>query len=935
MSSGSKAASMLNSCLRSSELPCARSVLANGLRVIVCRRAGSGQVGVNVCYHAGSGAEEPGKAGLAHLVEHLMYAGAEHHPRSYVLALEQAGATTINANATEDYSTYFETVPVGALDLALWMEAERMSCLRGALEQEKLDREREVVRNEIHQRDSEPFGDVKRIIRAHAYPAGHPYRHIALGLAEELEAVTLADVARWLTRFHGAANALVVIAGDVAPDSVPERVERFFGDIVAGAAPRPWPPWVAPLAERTNRPLSHASGRARVYKVWNVPAWSSYDHAMLELAAHTLAAGAGSILHQRLVCGRELATQIGFELSEGELGSQLLIYADPRSESAVADLGEALDQEVTRFLRSEPPLDQLDAARMIVVGRSLEDLDRLTGPKSLTHALAVSELLAANPVFYRERLGRIASADPEEVLASVARWLGAGVLTLEVRSSAKRQLAPWEAAPCRPARAVMRSLAACESPARNAPCIPAPSMRSAAAVQAGLSGLRPVELKNGLTLLLVERALAPLAHVRLVLRGAVRAELAWHPRRCGLAGMAAAMLGRGTIAQEAIQIERELAALGAQFKSRLGLDAATLALSVLSFNLPPALELLAEIALHPVFAPEEFRRVRRRRLAEIEGEKARPFDFALRVMPRLVFGDAHPFAQPLSGLGDPFSLEALDPGQVADFYQRWARPGLAALVVVGEIRSQSLVSSIEGSFGDWIDHAAAASRTILPAVAQAEPARHGSIFAVNRPGPIQSAISVGWSIPSLQIADEAACLLARALAADMFSSRLNLLLRERMGCSYGLRSFAAQAADGGLYLIHASVAADMTGAAVREIRRELEQLCAAGAITEGELARARTYVGARLAALAESGAQAADAAETIASRGLCPDYYERLLAQVQRVRSRDIVRAARSALNPDAAAWLLAADMSVVGEQLPELGRGIRRLDADGAPIAS
>lgn len=930
----SEASSKLEPCLRSIELPHTRFSLANGLRVIVCRRDGCAQVGVNVCYHAGSSAEEPGKAGLAHLVEHLMYTGTQHHPQGYALALEQLGATTVNANATEDYSTYFETVPSGALDLVLWMEAERMGCLLGALDQEKLKREREVVRNEIRQRDSEPFGTVKRIIRQRAYPADHPYRSVALGSAQELDTLSLADVERWLTRFHCAANALLVIAGDVDPDSVATRAERFFAHIANGHASDRRSPRVAPPVERARRVVPHSGSKTRVYKVWNVPEWSRRDHAMLEVAAHTLAAGTISILWQRLVEERELATEIGFELSEGELGSQLLIYADCESAAGGADLSAAIDQETDRFLRGGPPLARFDATRMTLVSRWLKDLEHLTGPRSLTHALAMGELLAANPLFFRERLKLIASAAPEEILDSAERWLGAGALTLEARPSSEHEPAP-EQARYFSAQVAKRSRVARESPARTSRCIGPPTTAPETEHRAVLSNLRVAKLKNGLTLFLIERKSAPIVNLRLVVRAAARAQWAQHPRRRGLAGMAAAMLGRGTVVRNRAQIGCRLAQLGAEFKSRLGLDAATLELSVLGFNLEAALDLLGEIALRPAFFKEEFSRLKRRRLREIEGEKARPYDLALRVIPRLVYGDAHPFAQPLSGLGEPSDVETLEPEQVADFYRRWAQPDLAALIVVGEFDSSAAASAIENSFDGWTDQGGEGQEIILHDGAQPRRAGLGCVFAVHRPGWIQSAVSIGWAIPLLEVADEAAWLMARALAADMFSSRLNSLLRERMSCSYGPRCFAAQAQDGGLYLIHSLIAVDATGAAVRAIRCELEKLCAPDAITAAELARAQTYLRARLAALNETGAQVADAAEKIASRKLAPDYYDRLVAELDRVKPPDIARAAQNLLHPDTAAWLVAGDMNVVGKQLRELECEIKFLDAGGELIGS
>ncbi len=931
----SEVSKLLASSLRSIDIPCARFVLDNGLRVLISNRPGPGQVGVNVCYHAGSSAESPGKSGLAHLVEHLMYAGTEHHPQSYVPALEQIGATTINADATEDFSTYFETVPAGALDLALWMEAERMGCLSRAIDQAKLEREREVIRGEILQRENEPFGGVKRLIRAHSYPAGHPYQRVALGSIEELEALTLDDVHQWLASFHSPANALLVVGGAAAPRSVIARIKHFFGALAADAAPSRHgpPPRLAPFAERKTALITHSRGGARVYKVWNIPPWTHPDHAVIELAANILAAGADSILGERLIRSRGIATQIGFEIGENELGSQLIAYADARSEALSGDLAETIDQEIARFLSSEPSPEVFDAARMALIRSALQALECLTGPKSLTRALVMSELLAANPAFFHERLTKIAEAGPDAVLSCAARWLGGSVFTLAALPSATPPLA--ESANARRAARPRAAVPSGKPQAWRATPCGLPSVITADALEARLPALKAMTLGNGLSLLLAERPGAATANVRMVLRSSMRAERAWRPASCGIAGFAAAMLAEGHTERRPGKINAPFRMLGAEFRGRTGLDTATLELSGLNFNLAPALELLAEITSNPRFEPGDVRPLKLRRLAEIEHEKAHPFDFALRTMPRLVFGEGHPYAQPLSGLGCSSCIEALTPGDLADFYCRWARPDRTALVVVGDLDSRSLRSAIERAFRAWGPHTGAArALAIAPDVVSGKPAAPGVIFTVNRPGQTQSAITVGWPVSSLSVADEAAFLLARALAADMFSSRLNLLLREQMNCSYGVRCLSAHAEGGGLCLIHASVRADMTGAALREVRRILAELCADSGVSTAEATRARTYVRARLVAFSESGSQTAQAAEQIVARALDADYYQQLSDRLQTVKPEEIVHAARTILNPSGATWLLAADMNVVAEQLRDQGQVIRSLESGDQHVA-
>jgi zinc protease len=178
------------------DIPCTRVVLDNGLNLVVHRDAEAPIVAVDICYHVGSKNERPGKTGLAHLFEHLMYCGTEHYKDTYLLPFEQAGATSMNGTTNEDFTSYFETVPKPALDLALWMESDRIGHLMGAVDQAKLDQQREVVRNEKHQRENEPYGRVGELICENTHPKGHPYSWSAIGPMEDLDTVSLEDIRR-------------------------------------------------------------------------------------------------------------------------------------------------------------------------------------------------------------------------------------------------------------------------------------------------------------------------------------------------------------------------------------------------------------------------------------------------------------------------------------------------------------------------------------------------------------------------------------------------------------------------------------------------------------------------------------------------------------------------------------------------------------------
>ena len=216
------------------DIPFERHVLPNGLTLIIHEDHKAPIVAVNVWYHVGSKNERPGRTGFAHLFEHLMFNGSENYDKDYFGPLQQVGATDLNGTTNEDRTNYFQNVPTNALDLVLWLESDRMGHLLGAVTQAKLDEQRGVVQNEKRQSENEPYGRVWEFLNPRLYPANHPYSWSVIGSMEDLGAAKLEDVKEWFQTYYGAANAVLVVAGDVKPADVKARVEKYFGDIPAG-----------------------------------------------------------------------------------------------------------------------------------------------------------------------------------------------------------------------------------------------------------------------------------------------------------------------------------------------------------------------------------------------------------------------------------------------------------------------------------------------------------------------------------------------------------------------------------------------------------------------------------------------------------------------------------------------------------------------------
>ena len=292
-------------------IPFQRFVLPNGLVLIVHEDPKAPIVAVNVWYHVGSKNERPGKTGFAHLFEHLMFNGSEHFNDDWFKVLERIGGTDLNGTTNRDRTNYFQNVPTPALDTVLWMESDRMGHLLGAVTQARLDEQRGVVKNERRQSyENAPYGRAWEALSAGSFPVGHPYSWTTIGSMQDLDAATLDDVKDWFKEWYGAANAVIVVAGDVKAADVKARVEKYFGNIPSGPPLTRQEAWIAKRTGEHRQTMADRVPQARVYLSWNTPTASSPDSEDLELAARILSSGKSSRLYKRLVYDGQIATDV-------------------------------------------------------------------------------------------------------------------------------------------------------------------------------------------------------------------------------------------------------------------------------------------------------------------------------------------------------------------------------------------------------------------------------------------------------------------------------------------------------------------------------------------------------------------------------------------------------------------------------------------------
>ncbi|MCK5574685.1 MAG: insulinase family protein, partial [Sphingomonadales bacterium] len=376
------------------QIPYEKFTLQNGLRVIVHEDRKAPIVAVSVWYHVGSKDEKVGKTGFAHLFEHLMFNGSENYNDEYFAPFEQVGATAMNGTTWLDRTNYFQNVPTPALDMALWMESDRMGHMLGAVTQEKLDEQRGVVQNEKRQGDNQPYGKSRYSVQEGLFPQGHPYRWSTIGSMDDLNAASLDDVHSWFKEYYGTANAVVVLAGDINAADAKPLMEKYFGDIPSGPPLKRLKEWIPDRVANTKEIMYDRVPQTRIMRVWAVPSRTSEDLLNLDLASDVLGSGKTSRLYKELVYKRQIATSASAYIMPFEIASIFGVSVTLKAGQSEDEVNAVIDDIMAEFLAKGPSKKELEKVKTSTISGIVRGLEQIGGFSGKATALARGELYA-------------------------------------------------------------------------------------------------------------------------------------------------------------------------------------------------------------------------------------------------------------------------------------------------------------------------------------------------------------------------------------------------------------------------------------------------------------------------------------------------------------------------------------------------------------
>jgi zinc protease len=404
------------------ELPFTKRTLGNGLDVVVHEDRHVPIVAVNLWYRVGSKDERPGRTGFAHLFEHLMFEGSEHHNSGYFPPLQQAGAL-LNGSTNTDRTNYWEVVPTSAIDLALWMESDRMGYLLPALTRERFETQRGVVLNERRQSyENRPYGLAVMAIVEALFPPEHPYSWTTIGAADDIRAMQFEDVQAFFRTYYRPNNASLVLAGDIETERAFDMAERYFGDFPAGELP---PPVTASAALAADRRLVQQDRveLPRLYVAWHSPAMFADGDADLDLAADLLANGKTSRLYRTLVYDKRIALDVSAAQHSRQLGGFFLLAVTAAPGRGLAEIAAIVDEELRRVAAEGPIAEEMERGEAHAEAQFMYRLQTVGGFGGKSDQLNLYNVMTGTPGYFATDLARYRAATAESVQRATARYL--------------------------------------------------------------------------------------------------------------------------------------------------------------------------------------------------------------------------------------------------------------------------------------------------------------------------------------------------------------------------------------------------------------------------------------------------------------------------------------------------------------------------------
>ena len=870
-------------------IPYQKYQLDNGLTVILHRDHSDPLVHVDVTYHVGSAREEPGKSGFAHFFEHMMFQGSEHVADEQHFKLVTEAGGTMNGTTNNDRTNYFQTVPANQLEKILWLEADRMGFLLGAVTREKFEVQRETVKNERGQRiDNRPYGRLYERVSQALYPPGHPYSWPVIGYMEDLNRVNVNDLKAFFLRWYGPNNATLTIGGDIDPAQTLALVAKYFAAIPRGPEVNmPDKPKVTldrdryiSMEDNVHLPL--------LYMTYPTVYVRHEDEAPLDLLSSILGGGKTSLLYKNLV-KNQLAVQahVNHPCSELACTFNLLALPHPASGKSLAEIEKIIRETLLEFERRGVEDDDLIKAKAQMETGFIFGLQSVAGKVS---QLAANQTFTGDPNYITRDIARYAGVTKADVMRVYRRYIKdkhAVIMSIvpkgrQTAIAAADNFLPPErelAGNSQTSAADLQLRQVSETLDRSK--IPVAGANKAAALPAMWQQTRA----NGIKILASQSQETPTTSILLKIPAGHYFE---HKEKAGTAAILARMLNESTLKRSAEDMSKALQKLGSSVSVSAGDHYLRVHINTLTKNLDATLALVDEKLRQPAFKADEFDRVKNNAIEQVSNNKKDPGYLASTAYRRLLYGE-NIAATPRSG--NEVSLSALELADVRAFYRQHLQPFNSQLIIVSDLPKTDLRSSLQ-YLDKWQGKGPELTLNLpLPDT------QTGVIYLVHKDNAPQSAIRIGKRALKFDITGEYyQSTLMNFPLGGAFNSRINLNLREDKGYTYGARSGFSGDRLSGSFTASAQVRGDVTDKSIAELVKEIQHYGEHG-ITADELAFMRNAINQKDALKYETPRAKLAFLAQILEYDLTPDFVRQREKIVSAITAKEINALAQKHLN--------------------------------------
>jgi zinc protease len=892
--------------------------LDNGLRVVLHRDPTTPRIAVVVAYHVGAKNERPGRTGFAHFFEHMMFRGTPNVP-NYDIPLQEAGTQT-NAFTSEDMTVYHESIPKSYLERALYLEAERMAFLPAGLDQKKFDAEREVVKNErLQNYENVPYGLAEEAILANLYPAGAPYSWSVIGSMKDLNAATLDDLKRFFAEYYHPGNAVLCLSGDFEAGEAKALIAKYFNPLKAGPAKREVKfPAVAAAAKKVT--LKDRVQFPRVYLAWPTVSSDHADAPALEMLASILSDGDASRLEKALVREAQSVQDVSASQDGREIAGSFELVATAAPGKKIEEVEKQLLDQLEKIKKDPPTQTEIDRALVQFEKGTYSAVTSLLGRAVM---LSIHTAQKNDPEYYKKRFALQFQVRPADVQRVAQTYFKPERLTLTVvpMEPGDKQTDAFLAGPAATGEAEPNIPDRFPADDPMWKKLPPPSTLTEFTPPA----IVKKKLANGVEAWIVPWKTLPVANVRLQMPVGTADDPAG---KNGLAQLTATLLTQGTKELDAVALAEQFDLLGAVQTSAVGSDATQVSVDVLARNLKPAMKLVGDMLSKPRHDAADFAREQNLLLASLQQGPDDPSWIGRRAFRGLLHGPEHPYGRPVDGEEATVKSIALD--DVKKFHAAMYGSKNAKLMLVGDVDPDQAAADLDEALAGWkTEGQPAAARPATAGVTGAN-----VVYLVDKPDAAQSLLRIGrlWgrrTDPGYELLEVG----NRILGAD-FLSRLNQNLREKNGFSYGASTGFRYLRDRSTWQAGSDVRADATGAALREMIKEIEGVRSDRPFTPSEIEINRAALLRAFPESFETPSGIASELGDLVEFGLPDDEWKQHQARLSTASPAEIQQALNKLVDSESRVILVVGDRKKIEPLLKDMGfKDVRLVTPEGKAV--